>query len=482
MIGRHRSPHEPSWPDAPSRPRRSIASAAAAVLKDVGDGRLAQLPVPVRFWDGSCLPGWPPSGHGNGRGRPVVEATGPRALAHLLRQPGQLGLTRAWVDGSLTVQGDLEQVLALRSSLPPVRLSLADRLRLVARATLAAGPAVLRTPPIPAIEASVGRRRRRLRGDHNGGRRHSLARDRAAVRHHYDISNDFYRLVLGPSMVYSCAYFTSRQDPLEQAQERKLDLICRKLNLQPGERLLDVGCGWGSLALHAAANYGVRAVGVTLSEPQAQLARERARELGLGTRVDIRVADYRELRDGPYEKIASVGMYEHVGRAELARYVGCVNDLLVPGGLFLNHGIARLHSEPAGGDTFISRYVFPDGELHPVGDLIGALAEAKLEVRDVESLREHYPLTLRRWAANLRAHRDEAVRIAGEQRERAWTLYMLACAQAFEAGEITVYQVLSARDGASPSLPLDRLRLLSTRRAMAGGPDRSEDHERSTVC
>jgi cyclopropane-fatty-acyl-phospholipid synthase len=437
----------------------SIATAARAALEEVGGGQLTQLPVAIRFWDGSCLPA---ARAGNGE-RPVLVATQPRALAHLLYQPDQLGLARAWVDGSLKVRGELEDVLALRGSMPELRLSLADRLRLAASAVRAAGLSVLRMPPRPAVEAAVGHRGRLP--DLRWGPRHSMRRDRAAVRHHYDISNDFYRLALGPTMVYSCGYFSSPQDTLDQAQERKLDLICRKLNLAPGERLLDIGCGWGSLVLHAAARYGVRAVGVTLSEPQARLARQRVREAGLEDRVEIRVADYREVSDGPYEKIASVGMYEHVGRAELGRYVQCVNRLLAPGGLFLNHGIARLYSEPPESDTFISRYVFPDGELHPVGDLIGELAAAGLEVRDVESLRDHYPLTLRRWAANLHDQREAAIRIAGPERERAWTLYMLASAQAFEAGEITVYQVLSAHPGASPRLPLDRLALLSTRPA-----------------
>ena len=443
--------------------RGTIATVARSALEEVGGGRLAQLPVAVRFWDGSCLPGTaaPDDAHP----QPVLVATEPRALTHLLYQPGQLGLARAWVDGSLAVRGDLEDVLALRGRLPEVHLTLRDRLRMAAAAVRAAGPKVLRVPPRPSVEAEVGRRRRLLGGDHNGGRRHSVRRDRAAVRHHYDISNDFYRLVLGPTMVYSCAYFSSPDDTLEEAQERKLDLICGKLNLAAGERLLDIGCGWGSLVLHAAARYGVRAVGATLSEPQAQLARERVREAGLEGRVEIRVADYRELRDGPYEKIASVGMYEHVGRAELGNYVRCVNRLLAPGGLFLNHGIARLHSEQPTSDTFISRYVFPDGELHPVGDLIGELAAADLELRDLESLREHYPLTLRRWAANLQAHREQAIRIAGPERERAWRLYMLASAQGFERGEISVYQVLSARRGASPRLPLSRAALLSTRPA-----------------
>jgi cyclopropane-fatty-acyl-phospholipid synthase len=212
--------------------------------------------------------------------------------------------------------------------------------------------------------------------------------------------------------------------------------------------------------LHAAANYGVRAVGVTLSAPQAELARERVREWGLQDRVEIRVADYREVRDGPFDKIASVGMYEHVGRAELTHYVTRVAGLLAPGGLFLNHGIARLHSEPPSSDTFISRYVFPDGELHPVTDLIAAMARAGLEVRDVESLREHYPLTLRHWVDNLREHRAAAVRLAGEQRARAWELYMVACELAFESGEITIYHVLVTRGGRRHQLPLDRSQLL----------------------
>src|SRR5581483_6905754 len=263
-------------------------------------------------------------------------------------------------------------------------------------------------------------------------------RDRQAVRHHYDVSNDFYRLLLGPTMVYSCAYFADRDDTLEEAQTRKLDLICRKLRLAPGERLLDIGCGWGSLVLHAAANYGVNAVGVTLSEEQGQLARERAREQGLEDRVKIHVSDYRELTEGPFDKIASVGMYEHVGRSELESYARTVHQLLRPGGLFLNHGIARLYSEEPDSDTFIWRYIFPDGELHPVTDVMASMQATGLEVRDVESLRDHYPLTLRRWLANLRAHREEAIAIVGPERDRTWELYILSSALGFEDGEITV--------------------------------------------
>lgn len=441
-------------PAPPERDRGSVATTAAAVLSEVAGGQLARLPVTIRFWDGSTLPA--------SSTEPAVIATGPRALGHLLRAPGEIGLARAWVDGSLAVRGSLEQILALRPSLPKIRLSLRDRLRLVLAAVRAAGPGVLIPPPVPEIEAPVGRNRNER--DRRAGRRHSLRRDRIAVRHHYDLSNDFYRLLLGPSLVYSCAYFSSEQDTLEAAQEAKLDLICRKLALAPGERLLDIGCGWGSLVLHAAARYGVQAVGVTLSEPQAELARSRVREQGLSDRVEIRVADYRELRDGPYEKIASVGMYEHVGLAQLDAYIRVIDQLLAPGGLFLNHGIARLYSEspdPAHPDTFINRYIFPDGELHPVGELLRRGAAAGLELRDVESLREHYPLTLRRWVENLRARWDDAVALVGEQRARAWELYMLGSAQAFADGEITVYQVLYARPGADHGLPLDRRRLLS---------------------
>jgi cyclopropane-fatty-acyl-phospholipid synthase len=430
------------------RGRRTVASEADRAVREVTRGKLAHPPVPVRFWDGSQLGG---GGDGNGDG-PVVVADDHRAVSHLLYQPGQLGLARAWVDGSLTVHGDLEQVRAKRRQLEGIRLSALDRVRLVWAALRMAGPPVLRRPPIPSIEARVR------------GRRHSLERDRSAVRHHYDVSNDFYRLVLGPTMVYSCAYFHSEADSLEVAQERKLDLICRKLQLAPGDRLLDVGCGWGSLVLHAAARYGVRAVGVTLSEPQARLARERAREQGLSHRVDIRVADYRELAGEQFDKIASVGMYEHVGRAELKEYVGRIAALLRPGGLFLNHGITRLYSQAPTSDTFITRYVFPDGELHPISDLTEAMQAAGFEVRDTESLRDHYPLTLRRWVANLLEHREQATAIAGPERVRAWHLYMLGSAQGFEDEDIAIYQVLSVRHGAPGNLPLDRMELLADAR------------------
>ncbi|MGH2884897.1 MAG: class I SAM-dependent methyltransferase [Solirubrobacteraceae bacterium] len=419
-----------------------MASAADRVLHEVANGRLVHFPVNMRFWDGSMLHA--ESVHED-RSVVVVDR---RAVAHVMREPSEIGLARAWVDGSLTVDGALEDVLSTRHDFDGARFSTRDRLRLALAAVRVAGLGVLRRPPTPEMEASLS------------GRRHSLVRDRTAIRHHYDVSNEFYRLVLGPSMVYSCAYFTDANDSLERAQEHKLDLICRKLRLSAGERFLDIGSGWGALVLHAAANYGVRATGITLSQSQAALARDQARQLGLERRVDIRVADYREVLDGPFDKIASVGMYEHVGRAQLYEYVRTAAALLRPGGLFLNHGIARLASDPPTSDTFISRYVFPDGELHPVDDLTASIRAAGLEVRDVESMREHYPHTLRRWLDNLEMHRAEALALVGSQRERAWRLYMTASAQAFEDGELTVYQVVAARDGAPHPLPLDRSELL----------------------
>jgi cyclopropane-fatty-acyl-phospholipid synthase len=436
----------------PGRRQREtdVAAAARHILRRLAGGRLMELPVAVRLWDGSSLDA---VRHARGaRAMPAVVVVGDRrVLAHQLHSPGELGFARAWVDGSLTVDGDLEEALAIRSVFRGLHLSTLDRARLAVAAVRVAGPGVLRRPPIPAIEAAVA------------GHRHSLARDRAAVRHHYDVSNEFYELVLGPSMVYSCAYFSDTGDSLEEAQTRKLDRICQKLRLAPGDRLLDIGCGWGSLVLHAAEHYGARAVGVTLSEPQARLARERARASGVEDRVDIRVTDYRELADGPFDKIASVGMYEHVGRSELERYLRTVAALLRPGGLFLNHGIARLNSEPPRSASFITSYVFPDGDLHPVAELLSSLQPAGLELRDTESLREHYPLTLRRWAANLHAHEDSAIEMVGAERVRVWQLYMLASAVAFEAGEITVHQVLTARYDGPHGLPLDRSAPLAAR-------------------
>ena len=441
--------------------RRSVAASAGDLLPQIAGGKLSGLPLPVRFWDGSVLPAAGTAatpganGSSNGARAGAVVSVSRRAVAHLLHTPGQLGLARAWVDGSLSLDGDLEAVLATRNDFEGLALGRRDRALVALDAVRLAGPRVLRRPPVPSIEARVG------------GARHSGRRDSEAVRHHYDLSNDFYRLVLGSSMVYSCAYYESAEDSLESAQEHKLNLICRKLMLGPGQRLLDVGCGWGSLALHAARHFGAEVVGITLSEPQAQYARERAAELGLEHQVRFRVADYRELTGERFDKIASVGMFEHVGRSQLTDYFDRLRRLLEPGGLLLNHGIGRLSPHPPQTDEFIRRYIFPDGELLPLAEVIAAVQQAQLEPRDVESLREHYALTLRSWTANLRAHRAETTALVGAERVRTWELYMLASALAFEDAEITVYQVLATRSEGPHGLPLDRLALLSSSSAPA---------------
>jgi cyclopropane-fatty-acyl-phospholipid synthase len=395
------------------------------------------LPFAVRFWDESELR---PDGNSSGD---TIVIRDQRALSYIATAPNQIGLGRAWVAGDLELDGDLERALRAGQLLRGLRLGLGDRIASL-RAAAGAGALRLHRPNPPDSEAQLG------------GRLHSLRRDRAAVRHHYDVSNEFYRLVLGPTMVYSCAYFDSESDTLDHAQERKLDVICRKLRLAAGERLLDVGCGWGALVLHAAANYGVRAVGVTLSEPQAALARERIHAAGLADRCEIRVQDYREVADGPYDRIASIGMYEHVGASRLDRYMQTLRQLVRPGGLILNHGIVRLSPRPGPRDGFIRRYVFPDGELHPVGRVVDSLERAGLELRDAESLREHYALTLRRWVSNLTANREAAHAAAGAERERIWRLYMTGSALAFERGDISLQQLLAAAPGSPVELPLAR--------------------------
>lgn len=394
----------------------------------------------VRGWDGSE------------RGpvdAPTFVVRSPRAIRRLLWQPNELGLGRAYVAGELDIDGDLYVALGalapLLASTPAKHgLTASDRGELIKAAVVlgAVGP-----PPKPPPEEVA-----------LPGRRHSRSRDRAAVRHHYDVGNDFYRIVLGPTLVYSCAYWTGSGGTLEDAQRDKLDLVCRKLALQPAQRLLDVGGGWGSLVLHAAQHYGVRAVGITLSGEQAELATKRVAEAGLSDQVEIRVEDYRDVADGPYDAIASVGMAEHVGTEKYARYAGGLYGLLRPGGRLLNHQIARRPGPSHSGPTFISSYVFPDGELAPIGTTISVLEDAGFEVRDVEALREHYARTLRCWVANLDDRWDEAVRLAGEGRARVWRVYMAGSALSFEANRIGVNQVLAVRPTATGAsgMPLTR--------------------------
>jgi cyclopropane-fatty-acyl-phospholipid synthase len=384
------------------------------------------LPLALEAYDGSRI------GPEDARTRVYVRS--PDALRRMVLAPGELGLARAYVAGDIEVEGDIFDVLELRDRMPSPKLS-PTQWAMAARLVASAG--MKRLPP-PPEEA------------HPRGRLHTRGRDAEAVTHHYDVSNRFYRLVLGPSMTYSCAVFPYDGATLEEAQATKAELICRKLGLEPGMRLLDVGCGWGSLALHAVRHHGVTAVGVTLSEPQAELARQRAAEEGLADRVDFRVQDYRDVADGPFDAISSVGMFEHVGRARTAVYFSHLHELLRPGGRLLNHAISRPPSDSTRlpRNSFVGRYVFPDGELLEVGTTVSALQQEGFEARHVESLREHYARTLRQWVANLQANWDEAVAEVGAARARVWRLYMAGSAAGFEAGRINIHQVLAVHPGA----------------------------------
>jgi cyclopropane-fatty-acyl-phospholipid synthase len=386
------------------------------------------LPVAVRAYDGSKL--------GPDHARTSIVVRSRDALRRIATAPNELGFGRAYVAGDIEVDGEIFDVMDLVEQLEDVSLRphhVVEALRLV-------GPSGLRPLPPPPEEA-------RLRG-----RRHSRDRDAAAIAHHYDVSNDFYRIVLGPSLTYSCAVWSHDTTTLEDAQAAKHELVCRKLALEPGMRLLDVGSGWGSMLIHAALNHGVRGVGVTLSRSQAESARAHVAELGLADRVEIRFGDFRDVDDGPYDAISSIGMFEHVGLAELDAYFRRCHSLLRNQGRLLNHAIARpAHRgrmdhrwwEPRFlGWNFTDRYVFPDGELHEVGNVISAMQEAGFEARHMENLREHYALTLRAWVRNLEAQWEDAVRLVGEGRARVWRLYMAAAAVGFEHDDNQIHQVL----------------------------------------
>ncbi|MFD6875190.1 MULTISPECIES: class I SAM-dependent methyltransferase [unclassified Streptomyces] len=434
----------------------------------------APLPVRIRAWDGTEA--GPETG-------PVLVLANRRALRRMLWKPGELGLARAWVAGDLTVEGDLFELLdrvggllwerepapAPASTAPPTGLAKLVALRplLPARAGGAVDTAaLLRDPDVRAAVRELVTLARPWAAPapppeeaaRRGGPAHSKGRDRQAISHHYDVGNEFYEHVLGPSMVYSCAYWTPG-GTLEDAQRDKLDLVCRKLGLTPDTRLLDVGCGWGSMALHAAREYGVRVTGITLSREQAAYARKRIAEEGLTDRVEIRVQDYRDVKDGPYDAISSIGMAEHVGADRYRDYARTLHSLLAPGGRLLNHQIARPpepDEEAHRIDEFIDAYVFPDGELSPLGTTVGELERAGFEVRDVESLREHYALTLRAWVKRLEDHWEEAVRLTSPGRARVWLLYMAASALGFEHARLGVNQVLAVRPrpGGASDLPL----------------------------
>jgi cyclopropane-fatty-acyl-phospholipid synthase len=391
-------------------------------------------PVEFRAYDGSI------AGAEDSPVKIIVKS--PTAVSYLAQAPGSLGLARAYVSGHLDVVGDM--YVALSRMLPAQRmdLALAERLRLLRQL---GGPRVLvpRVPP-PPQEVRVNRR-------WLSGRRHSRARDASAISHHYDVSNTFYEWVLGPSMAYTCACYPSEDASLEEAQAFKFDLVARKLGLTSGMRLLDVGCGWGTMVMHAAREYGAQALGVTLSQQQAAWAQQAISEAGLSGLAEVRHLDYRDVTETGFDAVSSIGLTEHVGKAQLPGYFSFFYGKLKPGGRLLNHCITRTdNTEPARRpDGFIYRYVFPDGELEAPGYLVSLMHDAGFEVRHEENLREHYARTLADWCANLDEHWDEAVAEVGEGNARVWRLYMAGSRLGFERNQIQLHQVLGVRLGAN---------------------------------
>jgi cyclopropane-fatty-acyl-phospholipid synthase len=399
-----------------------VAFARTEALRREVAAALPRRPFALQFWDGTDVPATEASG-------PTFAFRSPRALAHVLRAPGELGLGRAYVAGLLEVD-DLSAALRVVDTFEPPPLSLSTKVRLGVAVARASGLVVPPKPPAGEL---------RLRGE-----RHTIARDRRAVRHHYDVGNEFFRLFLDPTMTYSCAYFSGGAQTLEEAQEAKLELVCKKLGLKEGERVLDVGCGWGSFAIHAASRHGVSVLGVTLSAPQVLLARERAREAGVDDRVQFRVADYRELEGEPFDAIASIGMVEHVGAERIDLYASTLAALLRPGGRLLNHGIAKLQDfDDEDEGAFSERFVFPDGIPLPLSRVLRALERSGLVTSHVEGLQRDYARTTSIWIERFEQRYEDAVRLAGEERARVWRLFLRAAHQGFATGWASIYQVLA---------------------------------------
>ncbi|HZK66905.1 MAG TPA: cyclopropane-fatty-acyl-phospholipid synthase family protein [Chloroflexota bacterium] len=420
------------------------------VLANYGNGK---RDFAIRLWDGTTVPADPSQ-----ESHFTLVLNRPGTLRRIMLPPNELALGEAFLDGDYDLEGDIIAAMRLGDVFEELTLRPMTQLSLAIRML-----ALPRKAPPNGHESPAGvngRQRARLRGAE-----HSKARDRKAIAYHYDLGNDFYQLFLDRRMVYSCGYFPTGQEDLDDAQAAKLDHSCRKLRLQPGERLLDIGCGWGGLIIHAAERFGVQALGITLSQPQADLANQRIAEAGLADRCRAQVVDYRDLESqGPFDKIVSVGMVEHVGRANLRRYFESAWRGLKPGGLFLNHGITAAAKDVASYNpldrfvfqkgAFVRKYIFPDGELIPLGDTLGVAERAGFEVRDVESLREHYILTLRHWVKRLESNRDAVLRLVDERTYRTWRLYMAGCCHSFEAARLSVHQSLLAKPDERGRCPL----------------------------
>lgn len=393
----------------------------------------------VRLWDGTT---WPDTGPH----RATLVLNHPGALRAMLMQGTEQGMVEAYLYDDVDIEGRVELVVDAAEHLANQSLGWGSKLRL--------GKELLLLP-------NQANPRQSIRGPAQlKGERHSLERDRQAIAYHYNVGNDFYALFLDRRMIYSCAYFQTPQDDLDSAQEQKLAHICRKLRLRPGQRLLDIGCGWGGLAMYAAEHWGVQADGVTLSEPQAVLANQVIAQAGLQKRASVRLQDYRQIRDSDgYDAVVSVGMVEHVGADRLPEFFAQAYRLLKPGGVFLCHGIAsRAADPPIAAHSLSAAYVFPDGELTPISYTLRCAEEQGFEVRDVESLRDHYKLTLRHWVQNLEKHHERAADLVDEVTYRVWRLYMAGSAHGFAHGRLNVYQslLLKPRAGGNACLPLTR--------------------------
>jgi cyclopropane-fatty-acyl-phospholipid synthase len=405
---------------------------APVLARTIGPG----LPIAFSAYDGS------EAGHSDPEVR--FKIRDPRALNYVATAPGDLGLARAYVSGALDVDGDLYRCLELLAREQVGALTIRERLQVLQEL----GLGVLRPVPPPPEEVHPGLW---------WGLRHSLSRDSRAISHHYDVSNRFYEWILGPSMAYTCAVYPTEESTLEEAQEEKVDLVCRKLALRPGQRLLDVGCGWGTMVLHAARYYGVRAIGVTLSRQQAEYGQKQLSDAGLANTAEIRWDDYRNIGEEGFDAVSSIGLTEHIGAKNLGRYAAFLGGKLRPQGRLLNHCITRPTTTApvrrSGG--FINRYVFPDGEIEAVGTIISAIQDTGLEVRHEENLREHYARTTQAWLANLEEHWDEAVAEVGEGRARVWRLYLAGSRLGFEQRRIELHQVLAVKtDSGQAAMPL----------------------------